>query len=183
MWTIEVHTGYAESPNENYGWKLYSFNRKHASYKPLDSFTYCVQDRLGKGEAYWVSYYEHGNCWWGIAGSKTPAGVEFTWDGVQIGGVLVWEEDEAAPGPESAAAFLQEYTDWSNGESFCFVILDEDNMVIDSCDGLIGSSWAAQHIADSIPPEQDFRVTGEAWYLEKLIRDKVRNPPGRVGLA
>jgi hypothetical protein len=183
MLAVEIFHDEADCPNDNYGWKLYSFSPRHASFKGLDSFSYRVQDKIDKGEAHWLSFYQHGDCWWGLAGGKAPAGVEFTWDGVRIAGVLVWEEDEAAPGPHSAEAFLNEYTNWVNGESYGFVILDEDGETVDSCGGLIGGEWTAQCVADNLPPGQAFQVTGNGSHLEGMIRYRVSNPSGRVGLA
>ncbi len=174
MWTVEVFHSEADSPNDNYGWRLYSFSPRHTTFKALDSFDYPIRSKMDKGEAYWLSYYQHGDSWWGRAGHKVPAGVEFTWDGVLIAGLLVWEEDEPAPGPESADAFLQEYSDWVNGRSYGFVIRDAEGEVIDSCSGLIGDDWLAQAVAENLPPGQAFQVAGNAYHLEDLIREKIQ---------
>jgi hypothetical protein len=148
-----------ENPNDNGGWKLYSFNRKHSNYKKFESF---AEEDI-KGKAYWVSYYEHGNCWWGLCGSKTPAGVEFDWDGVCVAGVLFWEGDGDPPDEESAKSFLKEYTRWSNGECYLYEVYDEEDNLVDSCGGFIGYDYVIEMIREATQ-DKEFEIVSEKFW-------------------
>lgn len=83
-----------------------------------------------------LSYFEHGMCRWGLQGTMqhTP---DFRWDGVSLAGVLMWDPSEGDKDgserkwwdeldekkrDEIASAFLEEYTDWSNGSIFYVTI-------------------------------------------------------------
>jgi hypothetical protein len=134
------------SPNTHYGWKLYSFSRRHMSFRDPDTLTHEIGFKVAKGEAYWLSYFEHGNVWWGRKGGEVPAGVEFQWDGREYAGMLIWEGSGPAPGPDSADAFLAEYTDWANGHCFQYYIDNAEGEQVDSLSGLIGAEYAAEVI-------------------------------------
>lgn len=143
------YDGDTESPNENYGWKLISFNPRHQSYKNPDSLEFIIRDKVKTGHAYYLSYYEHGQVWWGLAGNTPPPGVEFRFDGFKLGGLLVWEGQEDPPEEESAEAFLKEYTDWANGECYAYEIFDEDDNLIDACGGFIGRDYVMEVIREA----------------------------------
>ncbi len=149
----KVHLEYDQdvgSPNDNYGWKLISFNPKFSSYQDPDTLGFLIRDKIKTGHAHLLSYYEHGNHWWGLANKQPPPGVEFQWDGVRIGGLLLWDEKEDPPGIESAEDFLKEYTDWSNGHCYAYAIYDEDGNCVDSCGGFIGDDYMLEQIAEVV---------------------------------
>lgn len=111
-------------------------------------------------EGLFLSYFEHGLCRWGLAG--TMEGMpDFRWDGTAYAGFLEFDipADERewfdaksdAEKREMAAGFLEVYTDWCNGEAYGFTLEavtktecdhgaeHEEVEYIDSCFGFIGS--------------------------------------------
>jgi hypothetical protein len=176
-----------ENPSEFDGWKLYSFCRRHASFKhpadlglgPIDLGTGLpkitnpgLRSKFAHGLAHVLSYYEHGNCIWFLHGDEF-AGVEFRWDGVRVAGLLVWEGRRTDLGPttlegrrQDAAGFLQTYTSWAYGEGFGYSIEDQDGNHVDSCYGFYGNDL--DHMFQQIMPHlegQKFEVEGEAAWL------------------
>lgn len=85
--------------------RLYSLNRKHSDYcknpseigfNPISAdipptVTKKLLNDLKYKRAFFVSYFEHGQCVWMRVGGNVPAGVEFQWDGVRYAGMLIWE--------------------------------------------------------------------------------------------
>lgn len=174
-----------ENPSDFDGWKLYSFCRRHTSFKhpddlglgPIDPSTGLpkvnnpgLRSKLRNGLAFILSYYEHGQCIWLLNGDMPP-GVEFRWDGVKVAGLLVWEGKPGDIGPKTiegrrkdASAFLTTYTSWANGEGYGYSIEDEDGNHVDSCYGF----FDAESMFDQIRPHlngQEFEVGGEAAWL------------------
>lgn len=119
------------------GWWLYSFSTRHINFKHPDKLGIAPPDKFGEpvirdfalrrqldcGTAFFCSYYEHGLCWWGLKGAQ-PAGVEFQWDGRRVAGLLVWQGGARTLLPKTfeerqkaAAAFLEDYTKYANGEA------------------------------------------------------------------
>lgn len=119
---------WAESPNEYGGWRLHSFSLRHNSFTDPDEFG-AGGARAGQA-VFGLSYYEHGNCLWRVAGAPFEAGDGpggyYNFDFTPIAGVLTWEDstplsevfstDEAARA--SAEAFVEDFTRWSNGETY-----------------------------------------------------------------
>lgn len=182
---ILSHDADLENPCENDGWRVYSFCRRHASFKhpddlglgPIDPGTGLpkiknpgLRSKLKNGLAFILSYYQHGQCLWFLHGDE-PAGVEFRWDGVRVAGLLVWEQRPSELGPKTldgrrqdAAAFLKTYTSWANGEGLYYSIEDEDGDLIDSCGGF----YDAESMFNEIRPHlegQAFEIEGEAAWL------------------
>lgn len=132
------HDDMAESPNDYDGWKAYSFSTRHSNHADPDDvgFEYdddkeCLipgkdlQAKLDSGLAFLLSYFEHGQCQWSLAGE----GPQCRWDSVTFAGILVWEEEESALGPKTkkdrekdARAFISNYTAWCNGYVYGFTI-------------------------------------------------------------
>lgn len=141
-------------------WQLYSFNTRHVRFKHPDNFTSIgFRRKLQVGLAFKLAYYEHGLCRWSFSGE----GPQCPWDSVQFAGVLVWEEAPENMGPKTyderkkdAAAFLEVYTDWCNGQTYYYVLEDEDGSTVDSCGGFIGLDHLFDGIADAIEP-------GDTW--------------------
>ena len=151
-----------ESPNDNYGFALYSFSRKHLSFKHPENFftegndglipNIGIRRKLSCKTAFLLSYYEHGQCSWTLQneGSSCP------WDSSNFAGILVWEEKPSDLGKDydarekSARCFLEEYTNWCNGQCFYYSIERTDTVedLDDSCGGFIGSEWVLEHLKD-----------------------------------
>lgn len=176
------------------GWALRSFSAKHCNYAhpetlglslsidPLTKLPH-VTDRelagqLRTGLAYFLSYYEHGSSLWFRYATTPPAGVEFTWDGVRVAGLLTWDGDEAAwlrttleQRAESADMFLRCYTSWANGDGLTYAIEDEDGTVLDACGGYYGCE--EEYMLSGIVPQligHVFEVRGTASELETVLR-------------
>jgi len=188
---LTVSLGYdpdTESPCEYDGqWKLYSFNSRHINFKHPDNFIKSVNEfgeivpvniglarKLAVGTAFFLSYFEHGNCVWSLKGH----GPQCRWDTTQIAGILVWEHSPDDMGAKSykdrekdAEAFLQEYTNWCNGQCFCYCIRDEKGEAIDFCGGYIGHDYLLECMKSEHPQlfdkNNEVVVTGDAaWIME-----------------
>lgn len=169
---------------DDLGWKLHSFNTRHSNFVHPDDIglnfkTLYVSDpdlreKFDKGLAFFVSYYEHGNCLWFLASSATPAGVEFRWDGRKIAGYIEFMDDENyIPDDikESAVSFLKIYTDYCNGNTYAYSIHDGDE-VIDCCGGFIGEESLIFHLAETIG-DRDFQVVGDYEFFQGDIEDEI----------
>jgi hypothetical protein len=108
---------------------IYSMNRNHINSKPVEE---CVSILESDVDAVALSYFEHGNCMWMVAGSsasRTP-GVEFQWDGREFAGVWVPDKycRESFTGQDGltrrewfvkqAECACEVYTEWVNGECY-----------------------------------------------------------------
>ena len=162
---ITLTLGYdqdTEDPSEYGGWKLYSFSRRHSNFQDPDNFfiesndglipNIGIRRKLACGTAYILSYYEHGQCSWSLQGE----GSSCPWDSQYMAGILVWEDNvkELQKGyderEKSARCFLEEYTNWCNGQCFWYSIERTDAVenMDDSCGGFIGSEWMLEHLRD-----------------------------------
>lgn len=144
-----------------------------------------------------VSYFEHGLCRYGVAGTMNGM-PDFRWDGVEYAGFLEVNENELewwngkteAEREEIAATTLEEYTDWANGncywysiDSFEISVCDQgeehevNEEYVDSCGGFIGDKWFAEALRDAMPEdmtEDNTTITdhtaGMAGYLDLFRR-------------
>jgi hypothetical protein len=117
---------------------IHSFNRRHGNFiDPTENEFENLKEEFG-ADLIPLSYYEHGQSMWFVAGSGTPAGVEFQWDGTRYAGV--WAPDaglqkyaadagEALGSPERVARMemyakqaCETYTDWCNGSIYYYSI-------------------------------------------------------------
>lgn len=103
---------------------IYSFNQRHGSFKHPDQLE-DDPDRVA------LSYFEHGNCLWGVQGTMTNM-PDFRWDGTYQAGV--WYPDdviraeaksqklEGQPRQEwmakQAESACETFTQWCNGEVY-----------------------------------------------------------------
>lgn len=165
------HDSDCESPLESdCQWSLYSFSRRMRNFidpNKLDQRQ--LKKQLKNGSAFFLSYFEHGNCLWFLEEDPTPAGVEFQWDGVKRAGLLRWEhplEDMGAKTKEQRMAdarnFLRYYTAWCNGECYGYVLETEDGEHVDSCWGYIGADEVIRAAKEAAGDNPIVRVTGEA---------------------
>lgn len=163
---LRIYYSECESPCEDdFQWKLYSFNRHHINFKHPDNFlrptvhgpvgvNIGFQRKLDVGTAFIVSCYEHGSSHWGLQGEVTQC----QWDTAKVAGVLVWENPVNELGPKTyedrqkdARAFLEEYTNWCNGNCYGYVIEDDNGKVTDSCGGFIGDKWFKEALKTGHP--------------------------------
>jgi hypothetical protein len=166
--TIE-HDPDTESPNEWGGWRLYSFSRRHNSFKDPDYFyedgkpNAEIQALLEKGLAFPLSYFEHGNCQWSLMNE----GYKCQFDSVSRAGMLVWEGKEEDLGASTvedrakhARSFCEVYTEWSNGETYWFKLENEQFEEGDACGGFIGMESVAEEIRSRVGKE-DIKIKGD----------------------
>lgn len=160
--TIEVDSDVESPMDEDCQWTLYSFNSRHSNYRdpealglgPLNEFgevaipSLGLRRRLHVGTAFIVSYYEHGDCKWGLQGGVPSC----PWDSRRVAGLLVWERPIKELGASAlkdaherylmrrkyAEGFLESYTAWSNGDCYWYSIEDAAGETVDSCGGFIG---------------------------------------------
>lgn len=144
-----------------------------------------IEDHAWDGpEGFLLSYFEHGSCKWGVAG--TMSGMpDFRWDGVEFAGFLEITLDDDSRDwwngltddekEKSAEAACEVYTDWCNGSVYGYVLesMGECNMgyshaderVDDSCWGYYGDDIieAVKELvsAYNLTPENT-EITGEA---------------------
>lgn len=138
-----------ENPMEHDGqWTLYSFSNRHVNYKhpdeimPDGKIPIGLRRKLDVGLAFFLDYFEHGQCVWSLAGD----GPQCQWDTERRAGILIWEHSPKEMGAKDresrakdARDFLETYTAWCNGECYGWSIEDEDGEHIDSCWGYYGN--------------------------------------------
>ena len=135
------------------GWKVVSFGNRHTNYE--DPYNYTddsgerwkigLRNKFKAGTAFVLSYFEHGLCRWMLAGSDRGlmAG-DWRWDGVDVAGLLIWEGKPTDLGKnytereERARSFIDTYTDYCNGNVWCYAVEDEHGEHLDSCCGYFG---------------------------------------------
>ncbi len=174
-----------DDPSEFDGaWKLYSFNRRHRSYKDPQAFfpdgkpSIGLRRKLDVGTAFVLDYFEHGNCVWSISGG----GPECAWDTSHGAGLLVWEHPVKDMGAKTrdgrekdARLFLETYTCWCNGEVYGYSI-DEvvtlpcghtETRHVDSCFGFYGNdiAYMAEQVRAAIDGDQNVTIKGDAKHL------------------
>lgn len=176
-----------ENPCGEDGWKFHSFIKKFRSYTDPDEFITSygsnpmeaklkpfLAQKMKRGLAHWLSYFEHGDGVWSVRGE----GPQCQFDNTVFAGVLIWEQPAGNIGgktPEArtqdARNFLKVYTDWANGHCYCYTIeviednddieyIDEDTEgeEYDSCCGFIGTdniTDAVKQVVDAYMAEHN----------------------------
>lgn len=134
---------YTECPAEYSDWNIFSFSTKHINFKNPNEFfplSAGLKRKIKCKTAFILSCYQHGSCQWGLQGET----IQCRFDTAQIAGILIWNglakdlSRNIEKRVESARSFLKVYTDWWNGETYCFNIENEKGEIIDSCVGIIG---------------------------------------------
>lgn len=184
----------SQDPPDGMGWKLYSFEHRHRSYEHLGTFFAEDSDyeetdyhkevraKLATGLAFICSYFKHGRCTWSLEGS----GPQCRWDNVSKAGILIFEEPEGDMGAKSyadrakdAAAFLEVYTCWCNGDVYGFSVEnvgrcdkcghEDDIEEIASCFGFYGLDAdlddMAEQVRDALGSDTDVEIVGDAAWL------------------
>lgn len=170
-------------PHEGDGqWRLYSFGRRHVHYESPSRFfddnrrpRLWLRNKLRAGTAFILSYFEHGNCVWSLRGT----GPQCQWDNVDVAGVLVWEHPVGDMGAKTvearakdAAAFLETYTCWCNGDVYGYTVEEvvtlpcghtETNHV-DSCFGYYGNDldFMKEEIVTALGGDTDVTIKSDA---------------------
>jgi hypothetical protein len=170
-----------ERPDSTYdGWKPISFCRRHNNFE--HPAAYCLNKpenmglrrKLQVGLAFRLSYYEHGLCKWSLRGE----GPQCRWDSVDIAGLLIWTGKPTDIGALSyddratdARNFLEEYTDWCNGNCYWFS-LESAEQPLNSCGGFIGTNQLTEAINEALEESDKVIVRGEAAYLTPYLNLK-----------
>lgn len=191
MKIIGLHTDdSADDPSDFEGaWKLYSFNRRHRSFKDPASFTNDngktlpgLRSKLRVGLAFVLDYYEHGACQW----SRTSNGPECQFDTAHRAGLLVWERKPKEIGAKTlearavdADAFLATYNAWCNGEVYGYSVDEEVTLSCghterrpgDSCFGFYGNDlkYMGDEIRAALAGDAEFRFEGDADFLKDSL--------------
>jgi hypothetical protein len=178
--TIEYDAD-VERPDSIYdGWKPISFGRRHINFEHPDRYRLNQPENIGLrrkldvGLAFWLSYYEHGLCRWSLRGE----GPQCRWDSVDIAGLLIWTGKPSDMGAKTyedrardARHFLEEYTDWCNGNCYWFS-LEDDQKLLDSCGGFIGMEQLTEAINEALEARDQVIVKGPAADLAPYLRLK-----------
>lgn len=137
-------------------WTIYSFGRKHGNYRHPDNFLppdKGLKKKLKNRTAFFLSYFEHGNCVWSLQGE----GPKCPWDSVYCAGLLLWEgkptdlDRTPKQRKEQARRFLERYTDYCNGDVFRFELEDDEGKLLDSCGGFVGEEHLKMVLTDEHP--------------------------------
>lgn len=138
---------------------------------------------------FFLSYFEHGQCLWGRAGtmSRMP---DFRWDGVGIAGFLEIHEDWFLELPieeqqRQVDNFLTEYTSWCNGEVYGFAIEEieesrcdlgfthESSTLLESLGGYIGSDQIEDGVSQFLGAyeihEEDTEIVDRAYGMADYL--------------
>ena len=162
------HADYPDDPNEDGLWRVHSFCRRHMHFTDPDEFaTPESVDAVKEGQAFYLSYFEHGNCVW----SLMDEGPQCRFDSVRIAGYLEYY-GEGKPTEADAREFLEYYTDWCNGSLYDVQLLDEDGDYID-CQSNVQSK-SLKEVAYGMLPALDKdgnRVTLEELEMNKMAKD------------
>lgn len=189
--TIE-HDPDVESPCDDFEWKVYSFNTRHASYKDPAPFfdrqrkpTRTMANKMRTGLAFKLGYYEHSLSTWALSGEEQQC----LWDSVSLAGVLIYEGNSRDAWPRTleertkwARSFLKEYTEWCNGHCYYFHIeTDEGVEVVEPGGGLIGMDSLFEAIAEHIEPGDTWTFLGDfassAQYHEDVLKKAANAVP------
>jgi hypothetical protein len=126
-----VHDECSSNPLEDWDamGSIFSFNSRHCNHIDREQVEAYI-DEYGE-DAVFLSYFEHGNCLWGVAG--TMSGMpDFRWDGVGTAGLwipdkyLLEEAEKMEKGSPERLAKMKKwagqacevYTQWCNGEVY-----------------------------------------------------------------
>lgn len=188
-----AHDQDVESPEEDGAWKVHSFNRRHRNFVHPDTFfedeeaKADIEAKLEAGEAFWLDYYEHGQCDWSVSDGKHPVGVEYQWDGRRKAGLLVWvDKPEYLPKDyakrlEMAESFADVYTMWCNGACYGYHIeaykacrVEGGSVIYDSKDDY--------RFEEPVADESCWGYIGEE-HLTDGKRDALRCVLGKLGVA
>lgn len=124
------HDESPENPMEDWDGigSIHSLNSRLISYDPNT-----IEENTDNPDAVPLSYFEHGLCRWGVAGTMNDM-PDFRWDGVDFAGIwlpdkCILDEAKGMEGEfrkkymaERAASACEAYTQWCNGDVWCYEI-------------------------------------------------------------
>lgn len=137
-----------------------SLSTKHLNNITIEEIEGMLEDPINKEQMIPLSYFEHGQCKWGVKGSMSSM-PDFNWDGVNFAGVWIpddeciksvdiWEKEAKEKGEEfnrnkkfeeMAKGACETYTSYCNGEVYGYNIelyrlqFDDDlEPIEDHCD-------------------------------------------------
>lgn len=131
FWSVDQDPLCGENPLEYFDGlgTIYSFCQKHVSF--------CHPDNLPEEHKDYriaLSYFEHGSCQWGVAGTMDGM-PDFRWDGVRIAGCWYPNDCVMADYPKDAPEQERQewlkkqaqgacdlYTSWCNGEVYDYSV-------------------------------------------------------------
>jgi hypothetical protein len=189
---LTLHIGYdqdAENPADTAGWKPYSFCTRHCNFTEPEQLGLKLERdvdgtpkmlaklrrKMEVGLAFFLSYFQHGDCLWFLKGSKSPP--DMRWDGNVFAGLLVWELPVRYLGSKTyeerwkdAAWFLETYTAYCNGHVYYLSLHDADGQQVDGAvtvyDVAGDFEAALEEFKDHLVGQQ-VEVTGAAkWLLD-----------------
>lgn len=150
---------------------ILSLNRRHGNYDPSG-----VEDAVESNpDAVPLSYYEHGNCLWTVAGGL-PSYAQCRWDSVGFAGVWIPDADTLKSarnlGGFTRRAFMRKraaqacdaYSQWCNGEVYGYTVEavtecphcgEESAEDIDSCWGFYGFDECRAEAMGAIPDSKN----------------------------
>ena len=195
---VSIHYDEArENPCTESGdqWMVNPFSNRFSNHKDPSEFGIFRDNKTGKlgtededfakklkeGLAFFLGYFEHGNCLWFLSGER-PFGTEgdFRWDGVDVAGVIIWNHPPDRIGAKTyedreqdARSFLESYTSWANGECYGFDVRvheicdacsqeKNDSETIDGCYGFYGMDFMLKEIKAVTEGYEVIRVEGTA---------------------
>lgn len=152
---LVVRIDYDDSPEDPCEWdvfKVYSFSRKHTSFRHPSEFS--VKDigfrrKLDAKTAFFLDYFEHGTGRWSLTGE----GMQCPWDTAHFAGVLLLADPKAiAPDKreDQARKFLETYSNWCNSWVYGYQIETEDGDDVDSCWGFYSNEDVIAAINEAI---------------------------------
>jgi hypothetical protein len=160
----------SDAPNPLTDWSemgtILSLNHRHGNFDPSG-----VEAAISSNpDAVPLSYFEHGQCVWAVAG-ELPAGCRCPWDSVSFAGVWIPDAETLQSarnyGGRMRQLFMRKrarqacefYTDWCNGEIYGYEVerLTACNQcghanaeVVDSCWGLIGRAYCLEEATAAV---------------------------------
>lgn len=110
---------------------IFSFSTRHNNYADRDKREELYEEY--DKDIVFLSYFEHGNCKWGVKGSMSNM-PDFRWDGVSAAGMWVPDkylrieaknmqgEERRKKMEEWAGQACEVYTQWCNGEVYGVIV-------------------------------------------------------------
>ena len=159
-----------DTPNPLKDWcemgTILSLNRRHINFDRAGVESAIESDP----DAVPLSYYEHGQCLWSVAG-ELPAAARCRWDSVSFAGI--WLPDAQTLGAarnycgrtrqlfmrQRARQACQSYTQWCNGEVYGYEVVlvtacpccgCEQPKTVDSCWGFYGLDYCLSEATAAI---------------------------------
>lgn len=134
--TIEIDydpMGYADDPTDDGNFNIIQTGRLLDEEDELPAE---MVERLEQGQAFWIDKYEHSGVIFSLAGESYDR-----WDTSSNWGVIDLDDNYVKgmglnERREVATQDLKMYTQWANGEAYCFSIIDPNGEELDGYGGI-----------------------------------------------